>query len=477
LKLNQMEVLSQEEIRLIHEATLEILEQEGVVVLSDFIRYFLAEKGLPVDHNSGVVRIPSSVATACLQQVPSSFALYSVDDQPWKRIGQGDPLFACGHNAVFLLDQQTGNRRDSLVEDVEKFVCIADQLDEIDLIGIPVMPQDTPAESTLLYAVKAALNNSTKPLFYSSESATINQAIIQMAKTINREVSNHPFLISQLSPTSPLFWEKGTIEALYEVCSNGIPLAILPEPIAGASAPYTLAGLLTMHNAECLSGIVFSQLIREKTPVMYASSWTAYDMRSNMAVIGTPETHILRIAGAQMAAFYRIPSHTTAPNSDSHFHDEQNSWERTLSAFVSALAGNHLIVNAGMFATGLTISLEQLILDAEIIGQIKRILRGMEVNREMIFLDEIRRVGQRGNYLTENSTLTHLRSGQFWKSSVSILDHYQNCLNSGMTDVVLSAHQKIDTYLARISKKSLSQNILHKMDQIINSFEERRDKE
>ena len=59
---------------------------------------------------------------------------------------------------------------------------------------------------------------------------------------------------------------------------------------------------------------------------MYASSWTAYDMRSNMAVIGTPETHILRIAGAQMAAFYRIPSHTTAPNSDSHFHDEQNSW-------------------------------------------------------------------------------------------------------------------------------------------------------
>ena len=130
-----------------------------------------------------------------------------------------------------------------------------------------------------------------------------------------------------------------------------------------------------------------------------------------------------------------------------------------------------------MFATGLTISLEQLILDAEIIGQIKRILRGMEVNREMIFLDEIRRVGQRGNYLTEDSTLTHLRSSQFWKSSVSILDHYQNCLNSGMTDVVLSAHQKIDTYLARISKKSLSQNILHKMDQIINSFEERRDKE
>ncbi|QPM68529.1 trimethylamine methyltransferase family protein [Atribacter laminatus] len=477
MKLNQTEVLSQEEIHLIHDATLEILEQEGVVVLSDMVRSFLAEKGLPVDHNSGVVRIPSSVVNSCLKQVPSSFALFAVDDKSWKRIGQGEPLFACGHNAVFFLDHQTGIRRDSLVEDVEKFVCIADQLDEIDLIGIPVMPQDTPAESTLLYAVKAALNNSTKPLFYSSESAFINRAIIQMAKAINPEVSKRPFLISQLSPTSPLFWEKGTIEALYEVCSSGIPLAVLPEPIAGASAPYSLAGLLTMHNAECLSGIVFSQLIREKTPVMYASSWTVYDMRSNMAVIGTPETNILRVAGAQMAAFYHIPSHTTAPNSDSHFHDEQNSWERTLSAFISALAGNHLIVNAGMFATGLTISLEQLILDAEIIGQIKRILRGMEVSQEMIYLNEISRVGQRGNYLTEDSTLTHLRSGQFWKSSISILDHYQNCQNSGMNDVVLSAQQKIDRYLTRISKKVLSQNIVYKMDQIINSFEERRENE
>lgn len=477
MKLNQLEVLSKEEMQLIHEATLEILEQEGVVVLSDFMRKFLAEKGLPVDHNTKIVRIPSSVVKTCLQQVPSSFDIFTVNDKPWKTIGRGEPLFACGHNAVFLLDYQTSSRRDSLVQDVEKFVCIADQLNEIDLIGIPVMPQDTSPESTLLHAVRAALKNSTKPLFYSSESAHINRAIIQMAKTINPDVSQRPFLISQLSPTSPLFWEKGTIEALYEVCSSGIPLAILPEPIAGASAPYTLAGLLTIHNAECLSGVVFSQLIREKTPIMYASSWTVYDMRSNMAVIATPETNILRVAGAQMAAFYHIPSHTTAPNSDSHFHDEQNAWERTLSCYVSALAGNHLIVNAGMFATGLTISLEQLILDAEIIGQIKRILRGIEVNQETIFLDEIKRVGQRGNYFTEKSTLTHLRSNQFWKSSVSILDHYQNCLTSGMTDVVASAHQKIDTYLTRISKNVLSPDILRKLDDIITSFEERRDRE
>ena len=75
MKLNQIEVLSQEEIHLIHEATLEILSKKGVV-LSDFIRNFLAEKGLPADHNSGVVRYLSSVVIACLQQVPSSLSLF-----------------------------------------------------------------------------------------------------------------------------------------------------------------------------------------------------------------------------------------------------------------------------------------------------------------------------------------------------------------------------------------------------------------
>ncbi|HSV30540.1 MAG TPA: trimethylamine methyltransferase family protein [Atribacteraceae bacterium] len=473
MKLNRAEVLSREEIHSIHEASLRILDERGVIVLSDAMRKLFGEKGLPVDHDSGVVRIPPSIVERSLQQAPSSFPLFTVDGHPWRTVGEGEPLFACGHNAVFMLDRRTGQRRESLVQDVEDFVCIADQLAEIDLVGIPVMPQDTPAESTLLYAVKAAMTTSKKPVFFSSESAGINRMIIRMAHSVNPGVTDRPFLVSQLSPTSPLYWEKGAIEALFEVCRAGIPLAILPEPIAGVSAPHTLAGLLTMHNTECLSGIVFSQLIREKTPVIYASSWTAYDMRANMAVIGTPETDILRIAGAQMAAFYQIPSHTTAPNADSHVHDEQNAWERTLSTLVSAQAGNHLIVNAGMFATGLTVSLEQLLLDAEIIGMVRRLMRGMKVDRETIFLDEIRRVGHRGNYFMEESTLRHLRSGEFWLSRISILGNFDQCCASGLNDVVQAARKKVESLLARSCAVSLSPDILRELDRIISHFEEK----
>lgn len=471
MRMNRAEVLSAEEIQLIHEASLRILDEQGVVVFSDAMRAFFATKGLPVDENTAVVKIPPSAVEYALSQVPRSFSLYTVDGKTWKTVGDGEPLFACGHNAIFVLDPKTGQRRNSQVKDVENFVAIADQLADIDVVGIPLMPQDTIPESSLLHAVRATLKKTKKPIYYSSESAGINRAIIRIAQTIDPLVSNRPFLVSQLSPTSPLYWEKGAIEALYEVCRVGIPLAILPEPIAGASAPYTLAGLLTMHNAECLSGIVFAQLVREGTPVVYASSWTAYDMKANMAVIGTPETNILRIAGAQMAAFYRLPAHTTAPNADAHFHDEQNAWERTLSAFVAAQAGNHLIVNAGMFATGLTVSLEQLVMDAEIIGITRRMLKGMEVSREKIFLDEIQRVGQRGNYLTEESTLRNLRSGEFWRSEVSILDNYERCIARELTDVVLEAREKANAFLNRSSFDHLSPDLLAEVDRIISFYE------
>lgn len=84
----------------------------------------------------------------------------------------------------------------------------------------------------------------------------------------------HVYGISQLSPTSPLFWEDNVCEAILDTLATHVPLAILPEPNAGVSAPFTLAGLLTMNNAECLSGLVMIQLLKPGHPVLYANSWT-----------------------------------------------------------------------------------------------------------------------------------------------------------------------------------------------------------
>jgi len=201
---------------------------------------------------------------------------------------------------------------------------------------------------------------------------------------------------------------------------TAVPLAILPEPNAGLSAPYTLAGLLTVNNAECLSGLAMIEMLKPGTKVLYANSWTVTDMRGASALVGSTETTICRVAGAQLARFYHLPCHTTAPNSDNHAHDEQNAWEKTFSTFCSVGAGNDLIVNCGMFATGLTCSHEQLIMDEEISAMAKRIAAGVRVTPETLATDLIKQVGPRGDFMTTEHTIRRLRGDEFLAPRVSV---------------------------------------------------------
>jgi len=357
-----------------------------------------------------------------LSRIPRQFEVHDREGKSAFVIGDGQPRFAAGHNAVFWVDSETGRTRNSTMADVELFARICDELECIDMIGIPVMPQDVPdPKATLLYGVRSVVENSRKPIFFSTDNAKVNRAVINMAEAaFAGDFKEQVYAICQLSPTSPLFWEKGVLDALMDTVDTGVPLAILPEPNAGVSAPFTLAGLLTLNNAECLSGLVMTQLLRPATNVMYASSWTTTDMRNGAALVGSTETSICRIAGAQIARFYRVPSHTTAPNSDNHAHDEQNAWEKTFSTFCSVASGNDLIVNCGMFATGMTCSHEQLIMDEEISAMARRIAAGIKVTDETIACDLIKKIGPRGNYLTEEHTLQWLRSDEYLMPRVSV---------------------------------------------------------
>jgi trimethylamine--corrinoid protein Co-methyltransferase len=418
-----MTVLSGGELKAIHEATIDILDNCGVKILSEAMLDVLAAKGLPVDRKTQTVRFGRSVIEDAVTTVPDRIEMFDRGGRPAFIIGEGVPKVAAGHNAVFWVDSETGKTRNSTVADVEQFARICDALDDIDMIGIPVMPQDIPrAEATLLYGVKAVIENSSKPIFFSTDRMDVNHAVIELLRAaFEGEASTQAYGISQLSPTSPLFWEASVIEAVMDTVAHGVPLAILPEPIAGLSAPYTLAGLITMNNAECLSGIAMAQLLRKGSKVLYANSWTTANMQNCASLVGSAETTLCRIAGAQLAQFYGVPCHTTAPNSDNHDHDEQNAWEKTFSMLCAQAAGNDLIVNCGMFATGLTCSHEQLIMDAEISGFARRICRGIEVDDDHIAKELIKTIGPRGDsYLITDHTMEWLHSDEYYRPIVSV---------------------------------------------------------
>ncbi|MCM8778163.1 MAG: trimethylamine methyltransferase family protein [Candidatus Omnitrophica bacterium] len=469
MELQKLSVLSESEIKMIHNASMEILSSTGVKILNKRVLSILKDKGLEISEEKLIVKFTKTSIEDSLSSVPRKFDVFDRNGKYAFTIGDGNPHIGAGHNAVFWKDSETGETRPSRTADVARFAHLCDYLEEIDIIGIPVMPQDVKVPSaTLLYGVKATIENSRKPVYFSTDSPQVNQKCIELIKTVFQgDIKKRPYGICQFSPTSPLFWEGPVLDALYDSAVQRIPIVILPEPNTGISAPYTLAGLLTVHNVECLSGIAITQLLSPGVPVMYGSSWTTTDMRTGSALVGSVETSLCRIAGSQISNFYNIPHHTTAPNSDNHAYDEQNGWEKLLSLLCAVASGADLIINCGMFATGMTSSHEQLIMDNEMSSIVKRMARGILVNDETIAKETIVEIGpQGGQYLTSNHTLKWLRSDEHLHTQVSVREPFSLWKSKGLKDTEKMAKE----VMYQIEKKpvnSIPAEIKEKLDSIV----------
>jgi trimethylamine--corrinoid protein Co-methyltransferase len=472
-KLEKLRVLSNEEVLKVHENSLKILENTGVIVYSEETLGTFSELGLHTDMNRMTVKFPGTVVEKCLESVQGTIKLHDRNGAVSAELGKGSVHTASGHNAIYVLDWGSEERRSATKEDVAKFALLSDYLPDIDIVGVEAMPQDVKAESSLLHAVDAVFNNTEKHVFFSPEKKEVLIAIYDIARIVidDRDLGGRSPVTCQLSPTSPLTWEQGAVEALVETARQGIPLCILPQPFSGVSSPYTLAGLITTHNAELISGVVFSQLINPGSPIIYGSAWSTFDMRTMNVLIGSPETVLLRMAGSQMAEFYHMPYHTIAPDTDAHTLDEQLAWEKFATAWGAYLSCSDLIVNGGMFSTGLTVSLEQLVVDNELFSYMKRLSSGIEVCDDTLALDIIEKVGPKGSYLGDDHTLRYLRSDEHWDPMISTREIYENWRVGGKKGIVDKANEKATSILQNHRVIELSTQKKREIQKVIKNAE------
>lgn len=473
MRLNQLQVLSQAEIEQIHAASLDVLENCGVRIYSDKVLDILEPHGVIVDRATKLCKFPKELVEKCIAMAPSQFELYDRDGKNPITIGNGVPRCASGHNGVFYMDPVTKERRYSTVRDVEEFGIVSQAMESIEIVGVPLNPADVPPQSTLLHATKALFETTEKPLFLSTESCEVVVGLLDMMRAVlgTDDPSKTPNAIIQLSPSSPLFWTESTVNGVVETAKAGVPLTILPEPMSGLSAPYSVAGLLAEHNIEALSGIIIAQLVNPGCPVIYGSSWTTIDMRGMQAIIGSPESTILRVAGAQMARFYKIPAHTTATNTDSNAYDEQHAWESVLSNVCAMGADNDIVMNSGMFASGLTTTLEQLVMDNEVNNLVKRIMRGVEVNAESIAAEVIKNVGPQGDFMTEDHTMDNLYGDEFYWPTIRADMNYDAWMADGAPTADVLASRIAKKILAEGNKKWPGDEISAKLKAVIDKFE------
>jgi trimethylamine--corrinoid protein Co-methyltransferase len=213
-----------------------------------------------------------------------------------------------------------------------------------------------------------------------------------------------------IEPVSPLSHAEEVIDKLLFASDNYIPFVYTPCPLAGATAPTTLAGTAVQALTESLFGIVLSQLRKPGTPLIIGGLMSNMDMLTTVYSYGSPEMALLSAAYTQITKWLEVPMYETAGCSDAKIFDEQAAMEATINIATAALTGGNMIHDVGYLEQGLTSSMEMMVASDEIIDMVKRIMKGVPVTDADLALDVMAEIGPGGHYLEHDHTFERFRT-------------------------------------------------------------------
>lgn len=396
----------------IHLAALEILRRTGVRVLEAEALALLQDAGCVVTDGS-LVRLPPAVVEDALRAAPSRVVLCDRSGEPRVRLEAERVYFGTGSDLPNTLDLESGERRPSLLADVQRTARLADALPNLDFVMSMALPSDVPIQTSDRRSFVAMLENTSKPLVLTAWDERGLADIIAMAQVVAGgadELRLKPFLLAYLEPTSPLRHSEVVLRKVLAMADHGLPFVYAPGPIEGASAPVTPAGSLVMATAEVLSGLTIAQLRRRGTPVVWGSGSGPLDMKTMVGTYAAPEFMLHCMAMAELAHYhYHLPVWGFSGCSDSKLPDLQAGVESALWILWTALSGANLVHDVGYVESGLTCSYEMIVVCDEIIGFVRRLLGGLAVTPETLALEVLHQVGPGGNFLDTPHTARHFR--------------------------------------------------------------------
>jgi len=405
-------MLSQEEKDEIHAASLQILEQTGMQILEAEAREILAGAGCRVEVGTGRVRFPPHVVETAVRKAPSEFLLYGRDPGRSVLMKPGQVHFTTNGYAVQMYDPATGSRHAMTRADLAYATRLADAMDQLDLYSVIGTPHDVPAETNDRHQLAISLLNTTKHIWNTAYGREGVLDAIRMAAAVrgSREaLRRYPLFTLDLTTLSPLQLDARQAGTMVAGAREGLPIGISPGPIAGATGPVTLAGTLAQANAEILGAITLVQSTNPGTAVIFTQYTRSLDMATGSVTMGGPEFSLLRVATAEMAGYYNLPSRGGGLISDAKAADAQMGAEKMLNCVLSSLSGLTVLAGAGLVDFINTFRPDQLLIDNEIISSTRRLLEGIRIDSEAIAAEVIALVGPGGNYLAHEHTAAQFR--------------------------------------------------------------------
>jgi trimethylamine--corrinoid protein Co-methyltransferase len=467
----RLQVLEEDERAQVHERTLAILSNTGVRIDTAQGRRILEEAGAEVDEGTHIVRLPRSLVEASLRQAPRRFALGARRPGWDLRMNTGECTLLIDGEAMFALDRHTGERRPGTLQDWREATRLIDALDEFGVYWSMVEPCDR-GEGTADYVAHTAeiFRNFSKHVQNGTSTAAASRWLLEVLQVVfgDKETIRrcHPYSFL-LCPQSPLVIEGPHTDAYLTLLGWDIPVAIMPMPLMGGTAPGSLISTVLLGNCDVLAMLCLIQAAAPGTPVIYAPALAVMDPRSGRYGGGAVEHGLLGAACIEMAHFYGLPAEASGFGSDHHRPGIQAGYERALNSLLPVLAWPDILVGPGLLGGSMVLSLEQLLIDVELFRMGRRVRDGIASDACRWLEEVIDAAGPGGSFVAERSTVDGIRGGEWYLSEMGVHSSYEAWETAGRPDLLQEAKAKLEEILASHTPLPLDETVERELERVL----------
>jgi trimethylamine--corrinoid protein Co-methyltransferase len=462
-------VLATDDVSAIHDATLQVMEEIGLRFDDpQALAIFEGHPDALVDGNR--VRFRPRLVEWAINEAPGRFTLHARNPKYDVALGEGKVYYTGGFGATYVCDVAQQVYRDATLEDLRNYYTVGDYLENAHYLLMAFVPQDISPEFTELYAIAVQFDSTEKHIGLSTPHAHFMDEILAVGRWVTESCgAAGPVFHWGMTANSPLTYSDEMTPKAIRCAEEGIPFRISCGPLAGATAPVTLAGTVVIQNAEILAGLTLCQLVQPGTPVIYGTFGGAMDMQSGKWASAGPEMALVNAATSQLCRMYDVPlGYGTGGIADARTPDVQAGLEKALTVLFTALTGVEVIHHgvSGNLAGAMANSLEQLVIDNEIAKMINQLLAGFDVTPDTLAVDVIKAVGPGGHFLDQPHTISRFQQELYMSP---LLDRqYELEWPDSMEEIMLGhASAKVRQILANHKPPSLDAELQARIQDVL----------
>jgi trimethylamine--corrinoid protein Co-methyltransferase len=460
-------ILDDNEIEAIHQATLRILAETGVVLTEPKSRALLTGAGAKILETR--VLFPPELVERCIAMAGKRTTIRGRGGTV-KTLGEGSLYFHNLGGAPQIFDASSGTRRMAVIQDVRDATRLLDALENCHTITPFFTPTEVPGGVMSLAMYRHSLPYTLKPLQGPGVQLAVEVLYaVKMAELIGPPAD---VLTLSLSPVSPLSIPEHAAEAIMEIARQGIAFAPLPCPTAGTTAPFSIAGAITQQNAEVLASLILAELVQPGLPIIYCGRLAMMEPRSGLSVWGGVEMGIASAGTVQIGHRYGLPVNVYGFSTNAHSLDAQDGFERALNAAIPALAGADELSGIGEMEAGVMGSYAQMVADNEFAGSITRIRKGIAADSDALAVDVIASaMSSTRNFLGQKHTMKYLKSGEVYLTKLAERGSWEAWENAGRVGFVERAQAEAERILREHQVAPLEASQERELDAIMISAE------